>query len=580
MHLAGNSGRPRDPAEALSAMLRASGQDPHTIPEPLEDRAAAFRGRMADRKMLLVLDDAADADQVRPLLPGTAGIAVLITSRSDLRGPAVSHMARTVPLDVLAPAEARSPLAGALGAGRVSGEAEAAERPAALCARLPPALRIAAANLAARPGWSLTDYAAELAGDGRPAKLSVEGDRRAAVRAAFDHSYTALEPDTARLFGLLGLHPGPDFIAEAAAALLDSPPAVAERLLDAAGLPQHTVAGRLRFHDLPRLYAAEHAAADPDRATVWQRLYDWYLATTDAAIAFGCTGSVQLPRPRAVSDRFADRHRALAWLEGERANLVAVITHAAEAGPRPIAWQLADQLRPYFHRRRHQPEWEAATTAGLRAVEREGEVLARAAMRHGFFLLRRHAGDIPAALEAVHLALEGYRRAGFAPGEGTILTNLALHHGQRGQMRHALGWQQAGIANARSLGWPISLGRGLNMAGLIHSYLGELDQALVCTTEAIETHVRAGHRSFVISPRTNRAIAHHALGRYEEALADGTEALRLCRSHQQQHSEAGAHEISPGSVATPDASTSPTRMPSGHCEEPGRRATRPTRRTA
>jgi len=191
-------------------------------------------------------------------------------------------------------------------------------------------------------------------------------------------------------------------------------------------------------------------------------------------------------------------------------------------------------LRPYFHRRRHQPEWEAATTAGLRAAEREGEVLARAAMRHGFFLLRRHAGDIPAALEAVHLALEGYRRAGFAPGEGTILTNLALHYGQRGQMRHALGWQQAGIANARSLGRPISLGRGLNMAGLIHSYLGELDQALVCTIEAIETHVRAGHRSFVISPRINRAIAHHSLGRYEEALADGTEALRLCRSHQQQ----------------------------------------------
>ncbi|MET9917488.1 tetratricopeptide repeat protein [Streptomyces sp. NPDC006435] len=150
---------------------------------------------------------------------------------------------------------------------------------------------------------------------------------------------------------------------------------------------------------------------------------------------------------------------------------------------------------------------------------------------------------MPAALEAVHLALEGYRRAGFAPGEGAILTNLALHHGQRGRMRHALGWQQEGIANARSLGQPISLGRGLNMAGLIHSYLGELDQALACTTEAIETYVRAGHHSFVISPRINRVIAHHALGRYEEALADGTEELRLCHSHRQQHSEAGAHEI-------------------------------------
>ncbi|MFF8612173.1 hypothetical protein [Streptomyces sp. NPDC015350] len=279
-----------------------------------------------------------------------------------------------------------------------------------------------------------------------------------------------------------------------------------------------------------------------------------------------------------MSGRFADRHRALAWLEGERANLVAVITHAAEAGPRPIAWQLADQLRPYFYRRRHQPEWEAATTAGLRAAEREG--LAQAALRHGFFLLRQHAGDIPAALEAVHLALEGYRHAGFAPGEGAILTNLALHYGQRGQMRHALGWQQAGIANARSLGRPISLGRGLNMAGLIHSYLGELDRALVCTTEAIETYERAGHRSFVISPRSNRAIAHHALGRYEEALADGTEALRCAAAISNSTVRPVPMRSSPGSVATPDASTSPTRMPSGHCEEPGRRATRPTRRTA
>lgn len=215
-------------------------------------------------------------------------------------------------------------------------------------------------------------------------------------------------------------------------------------------------------------------------------------------------------------------------------------------------------------------------TAGLRAAEHEGEALARATMRHGFFLLHQHAGDMPAALEAVHLALEGYRRAGFAPGEGAILTNLALHHGQRGRMRHALGRQQEGIANAHSLGQPISFGRGLNMAGLIHSYLGELDQAPACTTEAIETYVRAGHHSFVISPRINRAIAHHALGRYEEALADGTEALRLCHSTVRPVPT----RSSPGSTATPDASTSPARTPGRHCEEPGRRATRPTRRTA
>lgn len=546
MYLAGNSGRPRDPAEALSAMLRTSGQDPRTIPETLEDRAAAFRSRLADRRMLLVLDDAAGVEQVRPLLPGTAGVAVLVTSRSDLRGLAVSHAARSVPLEVLTPPEARSLLANALGAGRVGSEPEAAERLAGLCARLPLALRIAAANLAARSARSLTEYAAELADGGRLDKLSVAGDDQAAVGTAFDHSYATLEPETARLFGLLGLHPGLDSTSEAAAALLGVPVRVAERLLDqltTAGLLQRTAVDRFQFHDLLRLYAAEHAAADPDRAAAWQRLCDWYLANVDAATAFDYVGSVQLPRPRTVSDRFADRHQALAWLENERANLVAVITHAAQAGPHRIAWQLADQLRPYFYRRRHQPEWEAAMTAGLRAAEHEGEVLPQAAMHQGFFLLRQHAGDIEAALEAVHLALEGYRRAGFAPGEGAIMTNLALHYGQRGQMRHALGWQEKSIAIARSLGQPNQLGRGLNMAGLIHSYLGELDRALERTTEAIESYLNAGYDSLTISPRINRAIAHHALGQYEEALADGTEALRLCYDHHKRPSMSTAHEI-------------------------------------
>lgn len=204
---------------------------------------------------------------------------------------------------------------------------------------------------------------------------------------------------------------------------------------------------------------------------------------------------------------------------------------------------MADQLRPYFYRRRHRPEWDAATTAGLCGAEHQDYVLGRAAMHQGFFLLRQHAGNIQAALEGGHLALEGYRRAGFTPGEGAILTNLALHYGQRGQMRHALSWQEKSIAIARSLGRPNQLGHGLSTEGLIHSYLGDLDRALARTTEAIEVYLGADYHSLTISPRINRAIAHHALGQREEALADGTEALRLCHSHQQRHSVASAHEI-------------------------------------
>lgn len=269
VRLSGTGDRPRDPAEVLAALLRTCGQEPHTIPEPLDDRAAAFRSRLADRRVLLVLDQATDAEQVRPLLPGTSDVAVLVTSRSDLRGLAASHSARIEPVEVLTPAGARALLAGTLGPERVGDEPEAADRLAALCAHLPLALRIAAANLAARPGRSLHEYAAELAGEGRLAKLSITGDPQAAVRTAFDHAYAALEPDTARLFSLLGLHPGPDFTAGSAASLLDAPLPVAERLLDrlvTAGLARPTAAGRYQFHDLLRLYAAQHATAGRGRA--------------------------------------------------------------------------------------------------------------------------------------------------------------------------------------------------------------------------------------------------------------------------------------------------------------------------
>ncbi|MEO3762998.1 BTAD domain-containing putative transcriptional regulator [Streptomyces sp. B5E4] len=545
VRLQGTRERPRDPADVLAGLLRVSGEDAAAVPESLEDRAGAFRGRVADRRVLLVLDDAADAEQVRPLLPGTAGVAVLVTSRSDLRGLTASHAAHPVPLDVLRPGEANDLLAGILGEQRVAAEPAAAERLAELCARLPLALRIAAANLAARPGRSLEAYADELADDGRLAKLSIAGDREAAVRTAFDHSYAALEPAAARLFSLLGLHPGPDFTAASAAALLGCAPAAAQEPLDrlaTAGLVQHTGADRFQFHDLLRLYAAERAAADPGHEAAWRRLCDWYLASADAATAVNFSGLAQLPRPRQTSGRFRDGPQALTWLDEERANLVAVVTRAAAAGPYEIAWQLADQLRMFFFYRRHQPEWLATATAALRAAEEHGEVLARGAMYHSLGLLRQSTGDPDAALEALLRALDDYRLTGRRRGEAAILSNLAVHAGQHGEMRRALHWQDLGMEVLRSLDLPVQLGSSLNTLGLIHIYLGQLERGLACTTESIEICLRHGQASRATSPLINRSLALHHLGRYEEALADAREALRLCRKHRERHNEADAHE--------------------------------------
>ncbi|WP_326798284.1 tetratricopeptide repeat protein [Streptomyces sp. NBC_01808] len=544
VRLQGTRERPRDPADVLAGLLRVSGEDAAAIPESLEDRAGAFRGRVADRRVLLVLDDAADAEQVRPLLPGTAGVAVLVTSRSDLRGLTASHAAHPVPLDVLRPGEANDLLAGILGERRVAAEPAAAARLAELCARLPLALRIGAANLAARPGRSLEAYADELADDGRLAKLSISGDREAAVRTAFDHSYAALEPAAARLFGLLGLHPGPDFTAASAAALLGCPPAEAEEPLDrlaTAGLVQHTGADRFQFHDLLRLYAAERAAADPGGEAAWRRLCDWYLATTDAATAFDFAGFTQLPRQRGTSARFRTGQQARAWLDAERANLVAVVGRAAAAGPYEIAWQLADQLRMFLYFSRHTPDWDATTAAGLRAAEERGEVAARGAMYHSLGLLRQSTGDSDAALEALHRALDDYRDCGLATGEAAILGNLAMHAGQRGEMREALRCEEAGIEVIRGLDKPVQLGRALNVLGLIHAYLGRLASGLDRTTESVEVCLHHGHRSRTISPLINRALIHNYLGRYEEALTDATEALRLCDEHRARKHHAGAH---------------------------------------
>ncbi|MBC9713798.1 tetratricopeptide repeat protein [Streptomyces sp. TRM66268-LWL] len=551
VRLLGTGERPRDPSEVLAALLRASGQDPAVIPESAEDRAAAFRSRTADRRILMVLDDAADAEQIRPLLPGTAGVAVLITSRFDLRGLIASHAAHPVPLDVLEPAEAHHLLAGALGEQRVQGEPAAAELLADLCARLPLALRIAAANLAARPGRSLSAYAAELADDGRLGKLSIAGDRQAAVRTAFDHSYATLTPEAARLFGLLGLHPGADFSAEAAAALLgpgtDNPPCEeAEELLDqlaTAGLVQRTAADRFQFHDLLRLYAAERGAAEPDRAAAWQRLCDWYLATADAATAFDYAAMLQLPRQRAAAGRFADRHAASAWLDEERANLVAVTTRAARTGPGATAWLLADQLRMYFYYRQHHADWRTAATAGLQAAAHAGEVLAEAAMRLSLGSLAQDAGEFDAALDHFHHARRGYRDGAYAPGEAAVLANLGIQYGLRGDVAQGIDHLHRCIDLYRALGVPTRLGPVLDIAGQGHTYLGDLEQSVALTTEAVTTALDHDQAVAAIGPLTGRAAALHGLGRYDQALADATEAARLCREHHKEHNEAATHEI-------------------------------------
>jgi DNA-binding SARP family transcriptional activator len=280
---------PRDPGDVLAELLRTCGVEERDIPQRLDARAAAFRARLADRRVLLLLDDAAGVEQVQPLLPGTTGSAVLVTSRQDLSGLSARYAARGVTLDILAPEEAEALLTQVIGSGPAGADAAGVAELAELCGYLPLALRIAAVNLTRRPGRPLASYMADLRSGNRLSRLALSGDGATAVRTAFDQSYAGLQPEARRLFRLLGLVPGLDLTAEVAAVLLAAGVEQAERLLDMladANVVQRHAADRYRFHDLLRLYAAEHAERDPERDRAWGRLCDRYPATADTTAGF------------------------------------------------------------------------------------------------------------------------------------------------------------------------------------------------------------------------------------------------------------------------------------------------------
>lgn len=344
---------PMRPIDALARFLPSLGVPAEQVPLDLDVAASLYRSLLADKKILVLLDNVAHSDQVRPLLPGSRGCRVLLTSRDKLGGLVARDGAVPLTLDALDPAESMTLLTRLLGADRVAAEPDAATTLSDLCGHLPLALRIAAANLTARPTHAIADYTTRLAAGDRLAALQMDGDPEATVRAAFDHSYATLPDDAARLFRLLGLLPGTEITAPAAAALADFSLSQANRLLDrlARGhlIVEHT-RDRYTLHDLLRLYAADLAARDGtlDPRAALDRLYDHYLRGVRSAVTRLDPYASRLPVPGPVA---GDRTEALAWLDAELPNLMAAITHAVAQGPRVVAWQLADALRGYLFMR-------------------------------------------------------------------------------------------------------------------------------------------------------------------------------------------------------------------------------------
>jgi DNA-binding SARP family transcriptional activator len=376
--------KPMDPAEALRRFLRGLGTAPEQVPHDEDEATALYRSLLAGKRVLIVADNAGSAGQLRPLLPGTPGCLVLVTSRSRLPGLLASSGATPVTLGPLSETEAVSLLRKLLGDARVDAEPAAAAQIAARCVYLPLAVRVAAERAAHRPRLALAGLAGELAAKhDRLDALSTGEDRDTTVRSVLSWSYRGLQPAAARMFRLLGLHPGADISIPAAAALADVSAAAAARLLEALAevhLLEETAPGRYRLHALLRAYAAERAAQDEtpsSRDAAIARMLTWCLHTVVAAadrVLMPGRGHISLTRPPRHCEplAFAGYEQALAWADAEHATLVGAVSQAARAGCDDIAWQLVLALGSYFELRKPWTEWIACSRTGRAAAIRAG----------------------------------------------------------------------------------------------------------------------------------------------------------------------------------------------------------------
>jgi DNA-binding SARP family transcriptional activator len=428
-----------DPAEpvaagdALAGFLRTLGVPGKEIPDGVQDRARLYRSSLAGRRMLVLLDNARDAEHVRLLLPGDPGSLVLVTSRDTLAGLVAADGARRLDLDVLPLADSVALLRSLIGP-RADHEPEAVAALAERCARLPLALRIAAELAVARRQAQLKDLVAELAATRLDGLAG--GDDRADVRAVFTWSFRQLPDDAARAFALIGLHPGADLDVHAAAALTGTAAGQARRLLGRlhrARMLQVDACGRYSMHDLMRVYAREQAAAadtDGQSRHASTRLFDYYLSAAAAAmdVLFPAEAD-RRPRVRpveAVLPAMPGQVDARAWLDGERANLVAAVVHCSGHGWSRHATDLARTLHRYLITGNHLPEAHTICIHELQAAGRSEDLAAEASALSGFGMIAIEKGRFHDAAGHYQAALERYCRYGDRTGQARALANLGI----------------------------------------------------------------------------------------------------------------------------------------------------------
>jgi tetratricopeptide (TPR) repeat protein len=500
----GPSGTPVDPAAALHGFLDSLGVAAERIPRSSQARTGLYRSLLSERRMLIVLDNARDAEQVLPLLPNSPGCLVLVTSRARLAGLLPDGHAGQLSLDVLSEEEARELLAARLGPDRVAREPDAASELLGLCACLPLAVAIAAARAQAYPELPLAGLAVELGDAARQLDGLTAEDTSVSIRAVMSWSYQQLAELPARMLRSLAAHPGPGITAAAAASMAGIPLSQARltlRTLAAANLVTEYAPGRYALHDLLRAFAAEQAQAaehaDDHRAAT-RRMLDHYLRTSNAAdlITSWERGPIDLaaPQPGVSPEGFTTRNQALAWFDAERAVLVRVTRRAAEAGLHEHAWQLARSLAAFFRLRGHWHDLVATQRIGLAAARRLGDegAQARAHCELGFAM--GQGSQFDQAHGHLEQALKLYQALGDQQGEVRARIGAGEILSWQGRDREAIASTRAALCGA-STEKAINLNAqatALNDLGWYHARLGEFEQARAQCRHALELYRRDG----------------------------------------------------------------------------------------
>jgi tetratricopeptide (TPR) repeat protein len=528
---------PLAPAEALRGFLDALQVPAGQVPGSVEGRAALLGGLVAGRRVLMVLDNARDAGQVRPLLAGSGGCVVVVTSRAELAGLVVAEGAVQLGLDVLSVGEARLLLAGRLGSGRVAAEPAAADELIGLCARLPLALAITAARAVAHPGFGLAALAGEL-GDarGRLDALST-GEDSTDVRAVLSWSYRKLGVRAARLLRLLGLHPGPDITVAAAASLAGTDAGGVRGLLRELTrwhLLAEPVPGRYAFHDLLRAYAAGQAAAedsDADRHAAIHRMLDHYLHTAYAAALLINPSREPITlapsEPGVRPEHLASHQQALAWFEAEHQVLLTTVTLAAEAGFDIHAWQLPWAMSTFLDGQARWHELAAIQRTAVAATIRLGDDVGQVVAYRSLATACASLGDYDQARARMADCLGICRKLGDRPGEARAHLIMGFIDERQARYQDALRHTEQALALFEAADDQAGQTAALNAVGWCCALLGDYERARACCQEALAMYREAGNRYGEAYTWDSLGYAEHYLGLHAEAIASYGRAIEL-----------------------------------------------------